>query len=159
MNDPRDVDSIPWGEPAEPRVQLVAPRKCRHPKIDRSRSDDGGWTCICGYVVSGEASRRGRNAKARGLRKQRERIVGLGGRNLAGNNENLDGTHPMFAFESKSGGSFPERAWRWLKGIPHHAGQVPVLIITDAPGPGHRSRSVVIVDYDDWRDLHGEDAA
>ena len=64
----------------------------------------------------------------------------------------------MFAYESKSGGSFHERLWRWLKGIPTTGGRTPVLIVTDAPGPGHRARSVVIVDFDDWKDLHGEKA-
>lgn len=99
---------------------------------------------------------RGRRAAKRGKAIQRQRIVGLGGRNLAGNNPNLDGIGELFRYESKSGQSFPERPWRWLKGIACPAGQVGVLIITDAPGPGHRARSLVIVDYDDWRDLHGE---
>jgi hypothetical protein len=107
-------------------------------------------------VPTPESSRRARNNAKRGKAIQRKRIEGLGGRNLAGNNENLDGIGTMFAYESKSGGSFPERPWRWLKGIPIRAGQTQVLIITDAPGPGHRARSVVVVDYDDWRELHGE---
>ena len=73
---------------------------------------------------------------------------GSAGKNLAGNNENLDGIGTMFAYESKSGGSFSERYWRWIKGIPTRGDQVPVLIVTDAPGPGHRARSIVVVDYD-----------
>ena len=71
-----------------------------------------------------------------------------GRQNLAGNNENLDGIGTMFAYESKSGGSFSERYWRWIKGIPTRGDQVPVLIVTDAPGPGHRARSIVVVNYD-----------
>ena len=31
-----------------------------------------------------------------------------------------------------------------------------VLIITDTPGVGHRARSVIVIDYDDWRALHQE---
>ena len=110
----------------------------------------------CGCAVDDVARLRGRRSAKRGKSIQRQRIVGLGGRNLAGNAENLDGLGTMFAYESKSGGSFPERAWRWLRGIPHDSGQTPVLIITDTPGPGRKARSVVIVDYDDWRELHGE---
>lgn len=102
------------------------------------------------------ASRRSKNNANRGKAIQRKRIEGLGGKNLAGNNENLDGIGTMFAYESKSGGSFSERYWRWIKGIPTRGDQVPVLIVTDAPGPGHRARSIVVVDYDSWRDLHGE---
>ena len=114
-------------------------------------------TCnLCGlHQADYEArQRRGRNNRKRGQKIQRQRIVGLGGRNLAGNNPNLDGISELFTYEAKSGTSFPERAWRWLKGIPHDADQVPVLIITDTPGAGRAARSVVIVDYDDWRDLH-----
>jgi hypothetical protein len=28
------------------------------------------------------------------------------------------------------------------------------LVVTDAPGPGHRRRAMVILDLDDWADLH-----
>jgi hypothetical protein len=28
--------------------------------------------------------------------------------------------------------------------------------VTDTPGPGKKRRAVVILDLDDWRDLHGE---
>jgi hypothetical protein len=108
----------------------------------------------CGAVKA--TSRRSKNNATRGKAIQRKRIEGLGGRNLSGNNENLDGIGTMFAYESKSGGSFSERYWRWIKGIPTRGDQVPVLIVTDAPGPGHRARSIVVVDYDSWRDLHGE---
>ena len=125
----------------------------------RHRWSAGGGTCLtCGVVRDEAKSRRGRTSSTRGKRIQRQRVEGLGGLNLAGNNENLDGIGEMFRYESKSGQSFPERPWRWLTGIPVAAGQVPVLIITDTPGPGHRARSVVMVTYDDWRDLHGETA-
>lgn len=110
----------------------------------------------CYKPFSSVSTRRGRNNRKRGGAIQRQRIEGLGGRNLAGNNPNLDGLGEMFVYESKSGGSFPERLWRWLSAIPRRAGQIGVLIVTDAPGPGHRARSVVVVDYDDWRDLHQE---
>jgi hypothetical protein len=110
----------------------------------------------CDATYDLTTSRRSKNNAVRGKAIQRKRIEGLGGKNLAGNNENLDGIGTMFAYESKSGGSFSERYWRWIKGIPTRGDQVPVLIVTDAPGPGHRARSIVVVSYDDWRDLHGE---
>ena len=78
-------------------------------------------------------ARRGRTNAQRGKAIQRKRIEGLGGRNLSGNNENLDGIGTMFAYESKSGGSFSERYWRWIRGIPTRGDQVPVLIVTDTP--------------------------
>ena len=110
----------------------------------------------CGKVKDEAASRRARNNRKRGLRIQRDRVTTLGGRNLAGNSPNLDGVGALFRYEHKSGAAFPERAWRWLKGIPLLAGQVGVLIVTDTPGAGHRARSVVVVDYDDWKALHQE---
>lgn len=100
-------------------------------------------------------SRNRRNAK-RGKAIQRKRIEGLGGQNLPGNKPNHDGIGLLFQYESKSGGAFSERLWRWLKGIPLLAGQTGVLIVTETPGPGRRARSYVVVDYDHWRDLHGE---
>ncbi len=151
-------------QPTARTVVSVTERKCRrHRWMEELVDEDGGIhrtgsaVCVfCGKVYDPVASRRGRTSARRGKTIQRQRIVGLGGRNLAGNNPNLDGIGEMFAYESKSGGAFPERMWRWLKGIPVNADQVRVLIVTDAPGPGHRARSVVVVSYDDWRDLHGE---
>lgn len=143
-----NADDLAWG--------TVTPKRCRHLREHRTTAEDGGWSCRCGHSVDGEKVRRGRLSRARGNRIQRERNVGLGLRNLAGNNPNWDGVGEMFASESKSGGAFSVRYWRWLKGIPRNAQQVPVLIVTEAPGPGRKARSYVVVDYDDWRDLHGE---
>ena len=110
----------------------------------------------CGKSKDEAASRRSLNNAKRGKKLQREGIRGLGGTNLPGNAENLDGhLGDMFAFEWKSGGAFPIRLARWLRGIPHVAGQVQVLGITETPGPGHKARRLVVVDYDDWRSLHG----
>jgi hypothetical protein len=117
----------------------------------------GPWFCLrCGTVKDEARSRRGRNAAKRGKRIQHDRIVALGGRNLAGNNENLDGLGEMFAYESKSGAAFSDRYWRWLTGIPKRGNETGVLIVTEAPGPGHKARSYVVVEYDEWKDLHGE---
>jgi hypothetical protein len=111
----------------------------------------------CGHIYNAELARRGKLAARKGKAIQKTRIEGLGGTNLLGNNENLDGRSPLFAFESKAGNSeFPSRAWRYLRGIPHNGQQIQVLIITDTPGPGRRARSVVVIDYDDWKALHGE---
>jgi hypothetical protein len=65
----------------------------------------------------------------------------------------------MFAAQVKSGGSFSERYWAWLKAVPVTADQTPILVVADAPGPGHKRRAMVILELSDWRALHGEDAA
>lgn len=157
------TDDLPFGEPQpESAVSLVrSERRHRHQWTrfyfldgDEQRYNDK--CLICGAIRDEAKSRRGNNNRKRGQAIQRKRIQGLGGLNLAGNNENLDGIGGMFAFESKSGTAFSDRYWRWLKGIPNTGGRVGVLIVTDAPGPGRKARSFVVVDYDDWRDLHGE---
>lgn len=139
----------------------ATPRTCRHPRALRLLSVDAAGAPVstcgrCHVTVDPTRMRRGRTSSSRGRRIQHDRIVALGGRNLAGNNPNLDGLGEMFRYESKSGEAFPERPWRWLKGIPVQAGQIGVLIITEKPGRGRKARSVVVVDFDDWRDLHGE---
>ena len=149
-------DDLTWSQPVDDPTRPERPaRTCRRHqwRPDLGKPD----FCIrCSRRRDEAASRRGRTNKNRGNRIQRQRIEALGGKNLSGNNENLDGIGLRFRYESKSGGSFPERPWRWLKGIPLVAGQIGVLIVTDTPGSGIRARSVVMVDFDDWKDLHGE---
>jgi hypothetical protein len=50
--------------------------------------------------------------------------------------------------------AFSERLWSWLKAVPVNAGQTALLVVTDAPGPGHRRRAMVILDIGDWEQLH-----
>ena len=152
------TDDLEWSQPADDPTRPERPAKgCRRHAWVYSATPVIGWACSrCFRIKDEAASRRGRTNKNRGNRIQRQRIEALGGKNLSGNNENLDGIGLNFRYESKSGGSFPERPWRWLKGIPLVAGQIGVLIVTDTPGSGIRARSVVMVDFDDWRDLHGE---
>lgn len=140
-----------------------APRKCwRHQweysvVFAQAVTGEPGFICIsCGKVRDESAVRRGRNNASRGKAIQRKRIEGLGGTNLAGNNQNLDGIGLAFAYESKSGGAFSDRYWRWLTGIPVRGDQTRVLIVTETPGQGRRARSYVVVEYDDWKSLHGE---
>ena len=118
---------------------------------------DGVVTCTrCPKVRDEMARTRNmRNAK-RGKAIQRKRIEALGGMNLQGNKENHDGIGLAFSYESKSGGAFSQRYWRWLQGIPVRGDQTRVLIVTETPGPGRRAHAYVVVDYDQWRDLHGE---
>jgi len=110
----------------------------------------------CGCPWDEEKARRARNNGKRGKQIQRTRIEGLGGRNLLGNAENLDGLGELFAYESKSGGAYPKKLDRWLRDIPVQGQQIRVLIVTETPGPGRRAKAVVVVDYDDWRALHQE---
>lgn len=146
-----------------PATVNVGTRKCRRHDWVANFNWDGGpssthiMQCVRCNAVRDEATvRRNRNNAKRGKTIQRKRIEALGGMNLPGNKENHDGIGLAFSYESKSGGAFSERYARWLAGIPKMAGQTGVLIVTETPGPGRRARSYVVVDYDEWRDLHGE---
>ena len=155
------TDDLPMHYPDESPANpgAAAPKKCRRHDwavFVEFVNAPVEWCRRCGKVKDHAVSRRSRNNKNRGLAIQRKRIEGLGGTNLAGNNENLDGIGLAFAYESKSGGAFSERIWRWLTGIPTKGDQTGVLIVTETPGPGRKARSYVVVEYGQWRDLHGE---
>lgn len=142
-------DDLAWG--------TVTPKKCRHPRERRSHHDDGGWNCECGHWVSGLARRRGRTSRSRGNAIERSVAKELGLRRVGqfGGPEDA-GTHAdPFIVQVKSGKSFPERLYRWLRALPSNANQTPLLVITDAPGPGHRRRALVVLTLEDWVALHG----
>jgi len=144
---------------------------CRHPRSQRLKAlGDLPESCgVCGHQFDPARQKAGRNTRSRRLAIQRERIRGLGGTNLAGSTPGLDGLGAMFRYESKTAKpgeppkgkpritTFPEHAWAILRGIPAPVGQTRVLILTEAPGPGRRARSLVMVEYDDWKALHFED--
>ena len=54
----------------------------------------------------------------------------------------------------KASGWFSERYWSAIKALPANANQTPLLVITDAPGPGTRRRALVVLTLDDWSALH-----
>jgi len=152
-------------EPLTPANPAAARGKCRHPRPLRlfrhplTNLPLAAGTSLCGScftVIDGRVARRGRNNAKRGKAIQRQRIIALGGQNLPGNKPGHDGIGLAFSYESKAGGAFSERYWRWLRGIPATAQQTAVLIVTSADGSGPKARSYVVVEYDDWRDLHQE---
>lgn len=158
------MDDLPFYAPLTAGNPGAAARKCRqHDWATYVRDNNGRSDLVyrvacrrCGAIRDEAAARRGRNNKKRGGRIQKARIEGLGGTNLLGNKPNHDGLGQMFSYESKSGGLFSERYWRFLTGIPVTADQTRVLIVTEAPGPGRKARSYVVVEYDEWKDIHGE---
>jgi hypothetical protein len=117
------------------------------------------WCPRCGRLREPSASRRGRTNRSRGNAIERDVARHLGLRRVGqfGGKEDVAGD--LWAAQVKSGGSFSERYWSWLKAVPVNASQVQLLVVTDAPGPGHKRRAIVVLDLDDWRDLHGPDAA
>jgi hypothetical protein len=162
------TDDLEWMSPVDdPTRPERAPKVCRHRWETRTvvRIPIPGQpvqlptemaACVrCGKVQDPAVSRRGRNNRARGNAIEREVGKQLGLRRVGqyGGPEDLSGD--LFAAQVKSGGAFSERVWSWLKAVPVNAGQTPLLVITDAPGPGHKRRAVVVVEINDWIALHG----
>ena len=54
-----------------------------------------------------------------------------------------------------AGGWVSERVWAELVKLPRAGGRIPTLIVSDRPGPGHRTRRYVVRTLDDDLDLHG----
>jgi hypothetical protein len=144
----------------------VTPRKCRHPKMSRvftvtdatTRPISGYSTCgSCGQPIDVAASRRGRTNRQRGNAIEREVAKQLGLRRVGqyGGPEDIGDHTSPFLVQVKSGKSFPERLYRWLKALPSNANQTPIVVVTDAPGPGRRRRALVVLTLEDWVALHG----
>lgn len=162
-----DLDDLEWAKPEDdPTRPERTPRGCRrHEWVSIVQTGEPGTydhislpRCArCGKDRNAEGSRRGKNNRARGLSIQREVNRKLGVSNIAGNAQNHDGGRydEPFVTESKSGAAFSDRYWRWLKGIPASATQTPILVVADTPGPGVRRRAIVVLDLDDFIDLHG----
>jgi hypothetical protein len=107
-------------------------------------------------VIDPARSRRGRSNRRRGHDFERTLAAELAGRRVGQYGGPADVLTPLFAVQAKVGGCFSERYWRWLSAMSRSGGRVPLLIVGDAPGPGRRRRTVVVMELGDFRDLHGE---
>jgi hypothetical protein len=143
-----------------PNLGAARRRKCvRHDWTWAGPTPESGERCRrCDRVRDDQLSRRGRNNRARGGAIEREvgKQLGLKRVGQFGGATDLGVSADPFAVSVKSGsGYFSERYWDQLKRQPVAAGQTALLVVTDAPGPGHRRRAVVVLDLTDWLALHG----
>lgn len=158
------MTDLPFTRPDEdPTRPARPPRKCRRHDwewtewaADQSRVlEMVEWCKRCHKLKDDTAARRGRTNRSRGNAIEREIGHRLGLRRVGqyGGPDDLSGD--LFAAQVKSGVAFSERYWGWLQAVPHTAGQTPILVVTDAPGPGHRRRAVVVIEIGEWIALHG----
>lgn len=151
-----ELDDLDLWPPPEPVVET--PKKCRHPRWQRTHTEEG-WSCVCGHVVARTAVRRGKNARKRGLSLQLEHARRLGLTNLQGNgaadakSEAVFG-NSAFVAQMKSGGLFPGWMQRELDYLPRTGGRTPLLVVIETPGPGRKARALVVMDEADWIELH-----
>jgi hypothetical protein len=135
----------------------AAPKpKCRRHVWLSNGLDTFTFCRSCGRTRNPDASRRGKNNRQRGNAIEREIGKTLGMKRVGQYGGKDDLSNALFSAQVKSGGAFSERQWAWLKAVPVVAGQTQLLVVADTPGPGKKRRAVVILDLDDWRELHGQ---
>lgn len=108
----------------------------------------------CGAIKDEAATRKGRNNRARGNSYERDVARRLGGTRIGQYGGSSDVQTGELNIQCKVGSYFPERIWRWLDALPAD-GRLPMVVIGDAPGAGHKRRELVCLDLDDFIDLLG----
>ena len=103
-------------------------------------------------------SRRGRTNRRRGNDFERSLATELGGRRIGQYGEPADVLTPLLASRPSAAAPSASATGAGSSAIPRTGGRIPVLVVGDAPGPGHRRRAFVVIELGDFRDLHGEDA-
>lgn len=98
---------------------------------------------------------RGRTARARGNAFEREVAEKLGGYRVGQYGSQIDVDVPGWLFvQCKNGASFPERLYRWLHLIPT-GHRLRAVVLGDAPGPGHKRRTLIVFDLDEFLEWYG----
>lgn len=100
--------------------------------------------------------RRGRTSLRAGKDGERAIAKAYGGRRVGqyGGASDVE-VGELFSVQSKVGW-FSNRFWDELAKLPRTGGRIPTLIVSDRPGPGRRTRRLVIRTLEDDIALHGE---
>jgi hypothetical protein len=148
-----DLDALPLGFDDGRTPNGAKGRKCHH--------DWYANACRrCGVIQNPVLVRRGRTSLRAG--KDAERAIaklypdGVRTGQFGGPDDVLVGD--LFVIQSKAGGWFSERVWSELAKLPRTGGRIPTLVVSDRPGPGHRTRRYVVRMIEDDLDLHGRPA-
>jgi hypothetical protein len=161
-----DLATLPWDNPeSAPTANGAKGRKCvRHRWETRLVATPGvllADRCMrCGILRDPAASRRGRTSLRAGKDAERAIARAYGGTRVGQYGGPDDVTvGELFVIQSKAGGWFSERVWAELVKLPRSGGRIPTLVVSDRPGPGHKTRRYVVRMLDDDLDLHGPGAA
>jgi len=128
-----DLDALPWADGASGPTRNGATGR-------RAKSEP-----------TPEHSRRGKTARNRGNAYEREVAAILGGRRVGQYGDKVDVDVPgWIRVQCKNGASYPERLDGWLRAIPVQADMLRALVIGDAPGPGRRRRSLIVLDLEEF---------
>jgi hypothetical protein len=99
-------------------------------------------------------AKRGKRARAKGNAFELEVAHKLGGVRVGQFGGKVDVQSDWIAIQCKVGnGSYSERYDGWLRSVLGNASQISALVVGDAPGPGTKRRSMIILDFEDFIDL------
>ena len=103
-----------------------------------------------------EKSKRGKRARNKGNAFEREVAEKLGGVRVGQYGGKTDVQSDWIVAQCKVGnGSYSERYDGWLRSVKGNANQIAALVVGDAPGPGTRRRTMIVMDFDSFCDLLG----
>ena len=104
-----------------------------------------------------EKSRRGARARNKGNAFERECAAKLGGVRVGQFGSKVDIQTDWLVAQLKCGnGTYSERYDGWLRSVKGNANQISALVVGDAPGPGTRRRTMIVLDFEDFVDLMGK---
>lgn len=104
---------------------------------------------------------RGRRSRQRGNafeREVRERL-GADAKRTGQFGGKTDVEASWIAVQCKVGGSYPERIDGWLRSISVKGDQLQAVVLGDSPGAGTRRRTIIVLDFDDFVQWFGKNAA
>lgn len=150
------MSDLPFHYPdaAPPNAGAPEPRPHRR---HRWVVTEAGVECPCGRSQDLAAVKRGRTNRRAGNDAERAIAKAYGGKRTGqyGGPDDVQ-VGELFVVQSKAGGWFSNRYWDELVKLPRTGGRVPTLVVSDRPGPGRRTRRLVIRTLEDDIALHGE---
>ncbi len=116
------------------------------------------WVCArCGRERDEERARRGRHSLRAGKDAERAIAAAYGGERVGQHGGPADViVGELFIVQSKAGkGWYRQAVVDELDKLPRTGGLIPTLVVSDRPGPGHRTRRYVVRLMEDDIALHG----
>lgn len=150
-----ELDDLDLFTPSSETV-VETPRKHRHQWVTGPFVLDP-YCARCGAKQDAARSRRGKTSRNRGNAFEREVAAKLGGRRVGQYGTAVDVEVPGYLkVQTKNGGAYPALLDRWLRAVPVQAGELRAVVVGDAPGPGTKRRSLIVMDFDEFCAYYGK---
>jgi hypothetical protein len=155
------MTDLPFTLPADDPTRPARPsRKCYRHMYVRLLSTEHGptWVCeTCGKARDDTASKRGRGNRSRGNRDELVVARILGGNKLGQLGLPWDVEIPGYLrVQAKKLDRWPSlnAVIEWLDGIPSSP-ELRAVTLADTPGPGGRTRRLIVMDLEEFASFHG----